>query len=174
MEYDIICGMKNLLGKIKAFTLAEMLIVLTIAAVLMAMTAPLITKKAKKPSNTPGGGVATPVGTIVVFGGKGEVPIGWVECDGRKITEKKYARLRHALDDADYVPDMSGTYLMGMSDEPPEDSGQNMDQLKELVKQHPEMTALLDSMEQNNKKGKKGEKRYPKPILVRWIIKAEP
>jgi|GEM_PF-3884318 len=163
--------MRSLLKKIKAFSLAEMLIVLTIAMIILAASAPIITKKAKAPPGTPGGGVPVPVGAIMIYGGQGDVPFGWIECDGRSIKEKRYAKLRTALGGVSYVPDMSGTHLMGMSDEPHENDAEMQAQLKDLMKQYPEMGAMLDAMKQSNKKG---DKRYPKPILVRWIIKADP
>jgi len=161
--------MDKLWKKIKAFTLAEMLVVLTVAIIIMAASAPMITKKAKKPPGTPGGGVGVPVGAIMIWGGEGPVPFGWVECDGRPIKDKKYAKLRAALG-VDYVPDMSGTYLMGVTDQPPADNVKNQAHLKEMLKNNPEAQELFMMMTQGQKPTDKG---YPKPILVRWIVKAE-
>lgn len=101
--------------KIRAFTLAEMLIVLVIAAIVMAMSAPLITKKSKKPVEMSGGGSSVPIGTIMIWGGETSVPRGWLECDGREIKENKYNRLRAVLGGAENVPDMSGVVLIGFS-----------------------------------------------------------
>lgn len=61
----------------KAFTLAEMMIVMLILSIIMAASMPIITKRSK--ASTPAN---IPPGVIMIYAGK-TIPNGWLLCDGQ-------------------------------------------------------------------------------------------
>lgn len=157
--------------KFKAFTLAEMLIVLFIAAIILTMSAPMITKKAKKaPNTTQGAGIQVPIGSIMIWGGAAAVPHGWLECDGKPIKDPRYAKLRNALG-GDKLPDMRGMFLTGVAEDNEKDSNTDEANLERYAQTNPEIAVLLETLKKTRKNSNKVV--YPKFIPVTWIIKAE-
>ncbi|NEO46644.1 MAG: tail fiber protein [Moorea sp. SIO4A3] len=60
---------------------------------------------------------AVPVGTVVPYAGK-EVPVGWMRCDGRKISKEEYPELWSTLGEEDAegmkeVPNLKGRVIAG-------------------------------------------------------------
>ncbi len=94
--------------KIKAFTLAEMLITLLIISIAMIALAPVMTKKAKEPMQQVivKESQAVPIGAIILWYGK-EIPQGWVECSGQSIDNDEFAELRKNIEQYEYLPDLN-------------------------------------------------------------------
>lgn len=120
--------MKNLIAKLKAFSLAEMLIVLVVVAIIMAVTAPIITKKAKKAPAETGGGDQMPIGSIVIWGGDIDIPAGWLECNGQKLPEGRYKKLKSVMGDSERLPDLSNMFLLGAEESPAQNPSNNQEQ----------------------------------------------
>lgn len=85
--------MKN---KFLAFTLTEMLVVLVITTIILVASAPIITKKAKRPPNQISRGGQMPMGAIIMFAGQ-NIPEGWLECNGTDISQPRYLKLSQML-----------------------------------------------------------------------------
>ena len=82
--------MKNSIKK--AFTLAEMMIVMFIITLCLALTAPIMTKK----STTTSQNTRIPPGAIITYAGA-ELPKGWFYCDGSEVSRKKYSNLYEVI-----------------------------------------------------------------------------
>lgn len=86
--------------KQKAFTLAEMLIAVLMASIIMIVMAPVITQKTKeRPPEirvTQEESASVPVGSIVLWYGS-NIPETWIECSGQNLNTPGLEELRIAL-----------------------------------------------------------------------------
>lgn len=103
----------NLHLKYKAFTLAEMMVVLLVLSIVLAATMPIITKRSK-PSITDQ--MNLPPGIIAPFAGN-TIPPGWLLCDGQSTAN--YPGLAAVV--GPNVPDLRGEFIRGL------DNGRGVD-----------------------------------------------
>lgn len=109
----------------KAFSLAELMIVMLVLTIILAATMPILSKRAKVKSAAAAVTTSVPVGTIVAYGGA-TAPTGWLLCDGSSLLRTgTYASLFTALSisgtpiygsvDATHfnVPDLRGIFIRG-------------------------------------------------------------
>ncbi len=94
--------------KLKAFTLAEMLITVLLISIAMIVMAPVITKKAKEPPPQVilKEGQTLPAGAIILFYGE-QIPQGWEECNGQSIDDEQYKDLKTNVSQYQYLPDLN-------------------------------------------------------------------
>ena len=109
----------------KAFSLAEMMVVMLILTLALAASLPIITKQQHAIQTATTGGV--PVGIIIAYAGI-TVPTGWLPCDGSSIARATYADLFAAISttygsvsgSTFNLPDLRGRVPLGL------DSSTNM------------------------------------------------
>lgn len=92
----------------KAFTIAEMLVVLLMISIAMIVMAPVITKKSKSPPPqvVVRDGEGLPVGAIILYYGQ-TIPQGWAECSGQDIDSEEFKELKNNISQYQYLPDMN-------------------------------------------------------------------
>ncbi len=99
--------------KTKAFSLAEMLIVILLMSVAMVVMAPVMTKKVKEPPPqvkiVGGMGDGVPVGTIVLFYGD-NIPEGWQECSGQSLSTHGFEELAISVNHYGNLPDLNKVF----------------------------------------------------------------
>ncbi len=97
--------------KIRAFTLAEMLITVLLISIAMVVMAPVMTKKSKQPPqeiivNQNNG---LPVGAIILWYGE-QIPQGWQECSGQNINGDDFKELKENISQYEYLPDLNSVF----------------------------------------------------------------
>jgi microcystin-dependent protein len=139
-------------------------------------------------------GELTPIGSIMAYYGGGEIPEGWLLCDGSEFDIMHYPLLHNFLN-SHILPDLRGYFLRGLGGVDPE-LGRTIGSIQEdefkshqhelpvnndATLLHPTNNVLMtdngifdngfNSIEQTNSKG--GKETRPKNIAVNYIIKAK-
>lgn len=106
----------------KAFSLAEMMVVMLILSIVLAASMPIITKR--NHTTVQLSQLDVPIGTIIAYAGAIDTdhpaPAGWLLCNGQSIASAvdptgKYAALRSLLG-ANTTPDLRGRVPVGKDD----------------------------------------------------------
>lgn len=100
----------------KAFSVAELMVVMVLVCLVLVAIAPLITNKQKKSDEEVL--AATPnikPGTIVAYYGS-SVPAksGWLLCDGQTFDQNTYPALYAALGNKNTTPNLKGYFIRGL------------------------------------------------------------
>lgn len=97
--------------KNSGFSLAEMMVVMLIVAVILAAMMPIMTKRNKTLEAPVTGEV--PVGTIVSFYGTKAPDDNWLLCDNSTYNTSKYSKLYSILN-SNRTPDLQGYFIRGL------------------------------------------------------------
>lgn len=94
--------------RIKAFTMAEMLITILMISIAMIVMAPVMTKKAKQPlpQVVVKEGQTLPKGAIILYYGD-DIPDGWQECSGQSLDGEEFKELKVNAENYSYLPDLN-------------------------------------------------------------------
>lgn len=100
----------------KAFSLAEMMVVMLILSIVLAASMPIITKRNHTTAQL--SQLDVPIGTVVAYAGT-TAPDGWLLCNGQSIAAAgdptgKYVALRSIV--GNNVPDLRGRVPVGKDD----------------------------------------------------------
>lgn len=115
-RHKIGVGMKQRLSK--AFSLAEMMVVMLLLSLVLAASVPIMTRQHENP--TTGGSV--PSGVINAYAGA-TPPTGWLLCDGSAVSRTTYAKLFSAIgttygsgngSTTFNLPDLRGRIMVGL------------------------------------------------------------
>lgn len=97
--------------KHRAFTLAELLVVVITVSIFMVAMAPVMTQRAKNAGDrveivTTNKKVASvPIGSIIMWYGE-NIPEGWIKVSGQDLNQEGFEELKTAVQ-ADFLPDLN-------------------------------------------------------------------